>query len=59
MKPQSKPFLVEIKSSRRIKRTHAKPKWPEIKRADLAEEQSKNDSYDVGQKLKQSDDRLF
>jgi hypothetical protein len=25
----------------------------------LAEKQSKNDSHDVGQKLKQSDDRLF
>ena len=59
MKPQSKPFLVEIKSSRRIKRTHAKPKWPEIKRTDLADKQSKNDSHDVGQKLKQGDDRLF
>ncbi len=44
MKPQSKPFLVEIKSSRRTKRTHAKPNWPEIKRADSADKQSKNDS---------------
>jgi len=59
MKPQTKPFLVEIKSSRRIKRTHAKPSWPEIKPTDMAKEQSKNSSYDVGQKLKENNDRPF
>jgi hypothetical protein len=58
MKPQIKPFLVEIKSSRRGKRTHSKPGWPAITPANLAEEQSKNTAYDVNQKLKESGDRV-
>ena len=58
MKPQTKPFLVEIKSSRRSKRTHLKTSWLDITRVNPADEQSENTSRDVDQKHEDSDDKV-
>lgn len=58
MKPQAKPFLVEIKSSRRSKRTHLKTSWLDITRVNPADEQSENTSRDADQKHEDSDDKV-
>lgn len=58
MKPQTKPFLVEIKSSRRFKRAHLKTSWLDITRVNPADEQSENTSRDVDQKHEDSDDKV-
>ena len=58
MKPQTKPFLIEIKAPRRGKRSHAKPSWPTITRAGLADQESTNTSDDADQKLKKSGERV-
>ena len=58
MKPQTKPFLVEIKSSRRFKRAHLKTCWLDITRVNPADEQSENTSRDADQKHEDSDDKV-
>lgn len=42
-KPESKPFLAEIKSWQPGKGIHSKPSWSAITQANLAEEQPKED----------------
>ncbi|PZM09514.1 hypothetical protein CPY51_24810 [Rhizobium tubonense] len=58
MKPQTKPFLVEIKLSRRIKRSGAKPNWLEVAPAQLAEERSDCTSDDLRQEIGEAADEI-
>jgi hypothetical protein len=55
MKPQTKPFLVVVKSSRRIGRARTKPNWSEVAPSHLAEEQPESPSFDVRLEIKESD----